>query len=149
MLRKHILQKQVFHFRRCQFNQKNVPLCGVGTNTGSHIRRTQQLCENSRILIRYDPKLIARIPPLDLSERPLERNHALVQDEYIITERFNLCHLMAGKQDDLILMGKILHNPLQDLRVNRIQAAERLIQDDNIRFIHHREGQLNFLLISL
>lgn len=52
---------------------------------------------------------------------------------------------MAGKQNRRALLGQLANFMFKQILVDRIQAGERLVQHDEIRVVHDRGDELNFL----
>src|SRR6478609_4397125 len=86
---------------------------------------------------------------LDLGDRPVHHLLAPVDDHHAVTERLRLLHLVGGEDDRLPGPAELEDGVLEDLRVDRVESAERLVEDQEIRLVEQGTDELDLLLHPL
>ena len=80
-----------------------------------------------------------------LGHRAVEHLAALGQQDDLITQALGVLHHMGGEDHRRAPDGKIADHPFQRLLVDRIQAAERLVEDHQFRLMDDGADQLDLL----
>jgi len=84
-----------------------------------------------------------------LVHRPVEYATPMIDHQQAVAHFLNLVHLMGGHQDGCPAIPQFQEHILERLGVDRVQAAERLIDDDHLRPVQDRGDELRLLLHTL
>ena len=86
---------------------------------------------------------------LDLVERSVEHLVALEDHEDAIAQLLGRAHVVRREHDRRALAPQLEHGVAQRLGVHRIQAGERLVQDQQLRLRHDGGDELDLLRHAL
>ncbi len=86
---------------------------------------------------------------LDVIQIAAEQDIAAVDQRDVIADFLHIAHLVGGKDDQPPLTHKAGDSVLEHLGVHRVQPAEGLIEDQDIRLIQKALGDLYLLLVAL
>ena len=101
------------------------------------------------MVLRRQHQTVSAVLLLDVLQLPVQNHLPLIDNGDIVAKFFHIAHLMAGKDHQPLVVDKLVHHILQNLGVHRVQAAEGLIQDHDLRIAHQGGGKLHFLLVAL
>src|SRR6185437_9199215 len=91
----------------------------------------------------------ARVMSLDLAHGAGEDEMPIVDEADVVAELFDLVHAVRGEQNGTPRLAKLDENVLEDGSVDRVEAAEWLVHDDELRLVKERRDELDLLLHSL
>ena len=89
------------------------------------------------------------IPRLDLTEIALQNRFPPVQEDKIPAIFLHRRHLMAGHHDGLSRGDQLADHAFEHIGIDRVKAAERLVQEDQLGVVQDGRDQLDLLLVAL
>src|SRR5690554_2144230 len=107
---------------------------------------------SQHVLIRFvcgQTDVVCSSLRLDAAEVSRQHDFALVDEGDLVTELLHIGHLMTGEDHQLVVGDEFHNDVLKDHGVHRVQSAEGLIQNHNVRIVHQRLHNLDLLLIPL
>ncbi len=67
----------------------------------------------------------------------------------VIAECFHRLHVVGGEDDGLALLLQAEHFVLHDAGIHRVETAEGLVEDQQVRVVDHGRDELHLLLHPL
>src|SRR5512140_412578 len=98
------------------------------------------------ILPEPERDVLSPVLGLDGRDRAIEHLLAGGDDAEGIAEALRVLHEMGAENDGASLLAKIDDRVLERLRVHRIEAAERLVENDQLGLVEQRTDELDLLL---
>ena len=95
--------------------------------------------------VQPDPKRISAIGGLNGFQGAVKNLLALVNHEDEVAHFLRDRHVVGGKDNGGSLAAEIQNRFAKDFGVDRVQTGERLVQEEQLRFGHHRGDELDLL----
>ena len=96
-----------------------------------------------------EQELVRRVLATDLADGAVEHHVAAIDHECAVALLLHLVHLVRGQQHGAALGATSPKHVLQHLDVDRVQAGERLVEDQQFRLGDQRRAELELLLHAL
>src|SRR5579863_5940844 len=105
--------------------------------------------EKAGVALELGDDTVALVARLDFADLAGQHGAALIDEADGVAEFFDLVHAMSGKEDGLALILEIDEGALEQRSVDRIEAAEGLVHDDEAGIVEQAGDELNLLLHAL
>ncbi|CDN42566.1 hypothetical protein BN871_BM_00350 [Paenibacillus sp. P22] len=108
-----------------------------------------QLLQSGDLSVRCQHDSLLRKTVLDLLEAALEHLVRSMQNRNVAAKLLDMLHPMRREQNRCSLIAELLDGRLQQLHVDRIESAERFVQNHQLRPMDDRRDELDLLLVAL
>ena len=102
-----------------------------------------------RVVIELEPRGVAPVLAFDLAHATLNDGLPLVDDYHVLAQFLDLLQLVRREDDGFAPAVHLFEGFFQDSGVDRIQAAEWLIHDQDQRVVQDSGQELDLLLVAL
>ena len=89
------------------------------------------------------------MPGLHLAHRTVEQLPSAVDEGDRVAQPLHRLHLVAGEDEGLALAPEVEEGLAHRVGSHRIEAAQRLVEDEDVRIGEHRRHELHLLLHAL
>ena len=72
-----------------------------------------------------------------------------MQNTDVAAQLLHMFHAVRGKHNDFPLVAERFHRIFEQFHIYRIKAAERFVQNEDLRVVNDGGDKLDFLLIAL
>ena len=105
--------------------------------------------EETGVAVEDDVDAVARVAAFDLAHASGEDEVAAIDEGDGVAELFDLVHAVGGEEDGSTLIAEVNEGVLEKRGVDRVEAAERLVHDDELGIVQQCGDELNLLLHAL
>jgi len=85
----------------------------------------------------------------DIARRPGHHDPPVIDDRDGVAQLFGLIELVGAEDECLATIAQLEEGTLEESDVDRVQAAERLVHEQDIGVVQHGRDELDLLLVAL
>ena len=108
-----------------------------------------QRVEESIVAVELQHDGVASEAALDLAQRPFDQDLPFRDQADVVAELLDLFHAVRGEEDRPAVFFEFEDDVAQQRRVDRVEAAEGFVEDDQARLGQDRSDELELLLHAL
>ena len=105
--------------------------------------------EEAVVALEVDEDAVARVAGFDLAHGAGEDEMAAMDEGDAVAELLHLVHAVGGEEDGLADAAQIDQGAHEQECVDRVEAAEGLVHEDEVGIVQQRGDELDLLLHSL
>src|SRR6266849_1878362 len=109
----------------------------------------EHLRSSAQAAVEPDDEMLSAMCPLDVREGAVYQLSSPRDDAQLLAQLFCLLHDVGREQDRFPAAAQVEHRVLHDLGVHRIEAGERLVENQEVRIVQHGRDELHLLLHPL
>src|SRR5882724_6532903 len=104
---------------------------------------------SAKAAVEPDDEMVSAMCPLDVREDAVYQLPSPRDDAQLLAQLLRLLHDVGREQDRFPAAAQVEHRVLHDLGVHRIEARERLVENQEVRVVQHGRDELHLLLHPL